>query len=140
VLWPADVNNGVLNLLVGGSPLASILTRYPTNRTQVAFPTARPDRPGWVPEMGDIPIVGLNDDADIISTCKLASIILLSNESAADASINLTAQFGELLTDSASAELDRGVAYGQDSPEPIGLVAAALPAAGEDLAAPAKTR
>ena len=85
--------------------------------------------------MGDIPIVGLNDDADIISTCKLASIILLSNESAADASINLTAQFGELLTGSASAELDRGVAYGQDSPEPIGLVAAALPAAGEDLAA-----
>ena len=85
--------------------------------------------------MDPIPVVGLGDDADIVATCKLASIVLMSNESAADASVNLTQEFGDLLRDSASAELDRGVLYGSDDPEPRGLVAAALPAAGDDLGA-----
>jgi len=49
--------------------------------------------------------------------------------------VNMTDQFGELLRDSASIELDRGILYGTDSPEPRGVVAAALPAAGADLAA-----
>ena len=119
VLWPQDVAN-ILNLLVGGSPFASTLTRYPTSRHAVAFPTAKPDRPAWLAEMADIPVVGLGDDADIVATCKLASIVLLSNEGFADTDHNLTAEFGQLLEDSASAERDRGCLYGTGSPEPRG--------------------
>ena len=109
--------------------------RYPTNRHAVAFPTAKPDRPQWLKEMDPLPIVGLGDDADIVATCKLASIVLMSNESADDAEVNLSNEFGELLRDSASAELDRGILYGTDDPEPRGLVAAAPAAAGADLGA-----
>ena len=139
VLHPADVAQ-VLNLLVGGAPFCNAaLTPYPTTRHAVAFPTAKPDRPQWLKEMDPLPVVGLGDDADIVATCKLASIVLMSNESAADASVNLTQEFGELLRESASAELDRGVLYGSDDPEPRGLVAAALPAAGDDLGAAVTT-
>jgi hypothetical protein len=139
VLHPADVAR-VLNLLVGGAPFCSAaLTPYPTTRHAVAFPTAKPDRPQWLKEMDPLPVVGLGDDADIVATCKLASIVLLSNESAADASVNLTQEFGDLLRESASAELDRGVLYGTDDPEPRGLVAAAPAAAGADLGAAVTT-
>jgi HK97 family phage major capsid protein len=132
VLHPHDVAR-VLNLLVDGAPLSNVLSRYPTQRSAVAFPTAKPDRPAWLAEMAPIPVVGLGDDAAIVAVCKLASIVLMSNESAADAEVNLTNEFGELLRDSASAELDRGVLYGTDDPEPHGLVAAAPDAAGADL-------
>ena len=133
VLHPQDVAN-VLNLLVGGSPFASTLTPYPTSRHAVAFPTAKPDRPAWLPEMGTIPEVGLGDDADIVAVAKLASIVLLSNEGFTDTDHNLTQEFGQLLEDSASAELDRGILYGSGAPEPAGVVAAAAPANGTDLA------
>ena len=136
VLHPADVAR-VLNLLTSGAPFSgTALTPYPTQRTSVAFPTAKPDRPAWLAEMEAIPVIGLGDDADIVATCKLASIVLLSNESAADASVNLTQEFSDLLRDSASAELDRGVLYGDpDDNEPRGLVAVAPAAAGADLGA-----
>lgn len=134
VLHPADVAR-VLNLLIGGAPLSNTLARYPTSRHAVAFPTAKPDRPAWLAEMDPIPVVGLGDAAAIVAVCKLASIVLMSNESAEDAEVNLTNEFGDLLRDSASAELDRGVLYGTDDPEPRGLVAAAPDAAGDDLGA-----
>jgi HK97 family phage major capsid protein len=125
----------ILNLLVGGSPYSNVCSRYPTSRHAVAFPTAKPDRPAWIPEMGSIPIVGLGDDAAIVATCKLASIVLMSNESYADSSVNLTSEFANLMRDSASAALDEGVLYGAGDPEPAGVVAAALPASGADLGA-----
>ena len=134
VLHPQDVAR-ILNLLVTGAPFSNTLSRYPTGRSAVAFPTAKPDRPQWLREMEDIPIIGLGDDADIVGVCKLASIVLLSNEGFTDASVNMTAEFATLLRDTASAELDRGVLYGTDSPEPRGVVAAARPAAGADLGA-----
>jgi HK97 family phage major capsid protein len=135
VLHPADVAR-VLNLLTSGAPFAgTALTPYPTSRHEVAFPTAKPDRPAWLGEMDPIPIIGMNDDADIVATCKLASIVLLSNEGFDDASVNMTTQLGELIHDSASIELDRGILYGEGAPEPAGVVAAALPANGADLAA-----
>jgi hypothetical protein len=135
VLHPADVAR-VLNLLVGGAPFCgAALTPFPTGRHSVAFPTARPDRPAWLKEMAEIPVVGLGDDADIVATCKLASIVLMSNESVSDAEVNLTQELGTLIKESASAELDRGILYGTDDPEPRGLVAAAPAAAGADLGA-----
>lgn len=109
VMHPADVAR-ILNLLISGSPFASTLARYPTQRTAVAWPTARPEAPAWLPEMADLPVVGLGDDAVIVGVCKLASIVLLSNESWADTDVNLTQEFGDLLRDSASAELDRACA------------------------------
>jgi HK97 family phage major capsid protein len=134
-LHPADVAR-VLNLLVGGAPFSSVLSPFPTQRHSVAFPTAKPDRPAWLAEMDPIPVVGLGDDAAIVAVCKLASIVLMSNESADDADVNLTADFSDLLRDSASAELDRGVLYGDPGDnEPRGLVAAAPAAAGADLGA-----
>ena len=136
VLHPAQVT-AVLNLLTTGAPFSgTALTPYPTNRHQVAFPTAKPDRPAWLAEMDPIPVIGLGDDADIVAVCKLASIVLLSNEGFADAETNMTAQLGDLIRDSASIELDRGVLYGESANnEPSGVVAAALPAPGADLAA-----
>ena len=135
VMHPADVAK-VLNLLTSGAPFSGeALTPYPTDRHEVAFPTARPDRPAWLSEMDPIPVIGLNDDADIVATCKLASIVLLSNEGVTDASVNMSNELGQLIRDSASIELDRGILYGSGTPEPAGVVAAALPAAGEDLAA-----
>lgn len=134
VLHPHDVAR-ILNLLVTGAPFSNVLSRYPTGRSAVAFPTVRPDRPQWLAEMADIPIVGLGDDADVVAVAKLASIVLLSNEGFSDASVNMTAEFAQILRDTASAELDRGVCYGEDAPEPRGVVAAALPAEGADLGA-----
>jgi HK97 family phage major capsid protein len=136
VLHPAHVAQ-ILNLLVGGAPFSSTaLTPFPTQRHSVAFPTAKPERPAWLGEMEPIPVVGLGDDADIVATCKLASIVLLSNEGFADADRNMSTEFGNLLRDSASAELDRGVLYGDpDDHEPRGLVAVAPAAAGADLGA-----
>lgn len=134
VLHPQHVAN-VLNLLISGSPFGSTLARFPTTRHEVAWPTAKPDAPAWLPEMADIPIVGLGDDAVVVGVCKLASIVLMSNEGWADADVNLTTEFGDLLRDSASAELDRGLLYGEGAPEPAGAVPGARPAEGADLGA-----
>jgi HK97 family phage major capsid protein len=134
VLHPQHVA-AILNLLISGSPFGSTLARFPTNRREVAWPTAKPDAPAWLPEMGDIPVVGLGDDAVVVGVCKLASIVLTSNEAWADTDVNLTTEFGNLLRDSASAELDRGLLYGAGAPEPAGAVPGARPAEGADLGA-----
>ena len=121
VLHPPDVA-ALVNMLVGGAPFAASLTRYPTTRAEVAFPTASPDRPAWVGEAGTIPTVGLNDDADIVGIKKLAEIVKVSNESVTDTSVNLTAQVAALLKDSSGPELDRGLLYGSQPTEPAGVV------------------
>jgi HK97 family phage major capsid protein len=134
VLWPPDVAQ-IVDLLVTGSPFAGSLTRYPTARSAVAFPTASPDRPAWTAEGAPLPTIGLGDDADVVAVAKLGEIVLLSNESVSDTSVNLTAQVGQLLADAAGPELDRGLLYGAGPPEPRGCVAVAPPADGTDLAA-----
>ena len=80
-----------------------------------------------------IPAVGLGDDAEIVAVCKLASIVLVSNESINDTDVNLTRQIGSLLEDSASTELDHEILYGEGAPAPAGVVAA-VPEAAADLA------
>jgi hypothetical protein len=133
VLSPPDVT-ALINMLVGGSPFAGSLTRYPTVRSEVAFPTASPDRPGWTAEGGTLPTIGLNDAADIVAVKKLGEILKLSNESITDTSVNLTQQVANLLRDSSGPELDRGLLYGSLATEPKGVVPAAAVVDGADLA------
>ena len=120
-------------MLVGGSPFAASLTKYPTTRAEVAFPTASPDKPAWVAEAGTIPEIGLNDDADIVAVKKLAEILKMSNESISDATVNLTAQVADLLRDSSGPELDRGLLYGTAATEPKGVVPNVLAVDATDL-------
>jgi HK97 family phage major capsid protein len=121
VLHPPDVT-ALINMLVGGAPFAASLTRYPTTRSEVAFPTASPDRPAWTAEGSALPTIGLHDAADIVAVKKLGEILKLSNESIQDTSVNLTAQVGDLLKDSSGPELDRGLLYGSLPTEPAGVV------------------
>lgn len=132
VLAPPDVAN-LINMLVGGSPFAASLTKYPTVRAEVAFPTAAPDRPAWVGEAGTIPTVGLHDAADIVAVKKLAELLKMSNESISDTSVNLTAQVAALLKDSSGPELDRGLLYGSLPTEPKGVVPNVTAVDGTDL-------
>jgi HK97 family phage major capsid protein len=135
VLHPDQVAR-IVNMLLEGSPFAGALTRYPTNRARVAFPTAAPDKPAWTAEGAPLPVIGMNDDADIVAVAKLGEVILLSNESWADASVNLTSEFSTLLRDAAGPELDRGLLYGEvANNEPRGVVARATAAPGADMAA-----
>jgi HK97 family phage major capsid protein len=134
VLAPPEVAQ-MINLLVGGSPFANSLTRYPTMRAEVAFPTASPDKPAWTAEAAALPQIGLNDDADIVAVKKLGEILKLSNESITDTSVNLTVQVGNLLKDAAGPELDRGLLYGSLAAEPKGVVPNSAAADGTDLAA-----
>src|SRR5262249_8995046 len=134
VLWPPDVVAQVVNLLLTGSPFAGSLTRYPTTRGEVASPPAGPDKPRWTAEGAPLPVIGLHDAADIVATAKLGEVVLLSNESVSDTSVNLTAQVGTMLADAAGPELDRGLLYGTGAPEPVGVVASAPAVDGTDLA------
>ena len=121
VLSPPDVTN-LINMLVGGAPFAASLTRYPTTRAEVAFPTAAPDKPAWTAEAATLPTIGLHDAADIVAIKKLGEVLKLSNESVSDASVNLTQQIAALLRDAAGPELDRGLLYGALAAEPTGVV------------------
>jgi HK97 family phage major capsid protein len=132
VLWPPDVAQ-MINLLVGGSPFANSLTRYPTTRAEVAFPTASPDRPAWTAEGAALPQIGLHDAASIVAVKKLGEVVILSNEAVSDTSVNLTQQVGNLLRDAAGPELDRGLLYGTLAAEPVGVVATAPAADGTAL-------
>jgi len=112
----------MINLLVGGAPFADSLTRYPTGRASVAFPTASPDRPAWTAEAQPLPQIGMHDAANIVAVKKLGEVLQLSNESITDTTVNLTMQVGNLLRDAAGPELDRGLLYGTLPAEPHGVV------------------
>jgi hypothetical protein len=132
VLYPPDIAN-LINMLVGGAPFAASLTRFPTTRAEVAFPTASPDRPAWTAEAAAFPTIGLNDAADIVAIKKLGQIVKLSNESVTDTSVNLTQQVADLLRDSSGPELDRGLLYGSLATEPKGVVPNVAAVDGADL-------
>jgi HK97 family phage major capsid protein len=132
ILAPPQVAQ-MINLLVGGSPFANSLTRYPTARVEVAFPTASPDKPAWTAEAAALPQIGLHDAAAIVAVKKLGEILKISNESITDTSVNLTMQVGNLLKDAAGPELDRGLLYGTLAAEPKGVVPNSAAADGTTL-------
>ena len=77
--FPPDVVARIINLLVGGAPFGDSLTRQPTNRSSVAWPTAKPTGFAWLDELQPFPTVGLGDDAYVVAVAKIGGIVDVSN-------------------------------------------------------------
>jgi hypothetical protein len=134
--FPAHVVGTIANLLMDGVPFARSLTRFPTSRGSVVWPTAAPTGQTWILELGVFPTITVNDDSVAAVVAKLGGIASLSNESIGDAPFNIESALGAVLRDSLSANLDVGLLYGPGPPAPAGLVGVATDAtAGEDLRA-----
>ena len=132
-LVPPDVQRRIINLLIEQAAFANSITRLPTTSGSVVFPVAAPSGAAWIAELARIPLMSLNDRAEVISVAKLAGLLDVSNEMISDAAINISAQFTTLLRDSLSKQLDEGLLHGGGPPEPKGVVATAAEAAGADL-------
>jgi hypothetical protein len=133
VPFPPDVQAAIINLLIGGAPFAASLTRQPTNRSAVAWPTASPTGYAWLAELAPFPVVGLDDDAYIAAIAKIGGILDVSNEAVSDSAINLTSSLGTILQDSLSRDLDLGLLNGSGPPEPVGVIGVAPSAIGTNL-------
>jgi HK97 family phage major capsid protein len=134
--FPPDVQARILNLLVGGAPFGNSLTRQPTNRSSMVWPTARPTGFAWLEELQPFPTIGLDPDAYVVGVAKIGGIVDVSNESVSDSSINLTGSLSVVIRDSLSRDLDLGLLLGSgEPPEPQGVIANAPVAAGADLLA-----
>jgi capsid protein len=133
--FPPDVQAQVINLLVGGAPFAASLTRQPTGRSSIAWPTAKPTGFAWLDELQPFPVVDLADDAYVVAIAKIGGIVDVSNESVSDTSINLTNSLSLVLRDSLSRDLDLGILNGTGPPEPVGVIGVAPAALGANLLA-----
>ncbi len=133
VLVPPDVQQRIINTLIEQAVFASSITRLPTSSGSVAFPVAAPAGAAWIAELARIPLMSLNDRAEVVAVAKLAGLLDVSNEMISDASINVSAQFTTLLRDSLSKQLDDGLLFGAGPPEPKGVVATAAEVPGADL-------
>ena len=133
VLVPADVQQQIINTLIQEAAFASSITPLPTSSGSVAFPIAGPTGAAWIAELAKIPLMCLNDRAEVVAVAKLAGLLDVGNEMMSDASINLTAQFTVVLRDSLSSQLDDGLLNGGGPPEPQGVIAAAAEVTGADL-------
>jgi HK97 family phage major capsid protein len=134
VLVPADLAGQIIDLLVGGAPFASSITRLPTAVGTVAFPVASPSGAAWVAELDTIPQMTLGDDALVIEVAKLAGLLDISNESIDDTQFDLMGQISTILRDTLSRQLDEGLLTGAGAPAPTGLVAGATAATGASAA------
>ena len=133
--FPPDVQAQVINLLVGGAPFAASLTRQPTIRSSIAWPTAKPTGYAWLNELAPFPVVDLADDAYVVAIAKIGGIVDMSNESVTDSSINLTNSLAIVLRDSLSRDLDLGLLNGTGPPQPVGVIGVAPSALGANLLA-----
>jgi hypothetical protein len=131
VFVPPDVQAEIVNLVLGGSVLAPRLTRVPTDRQTVTFPTAAPTGAAWYGELERIAQLDLHDSKYEVATAKLAGLVPISNEMLADSVFPITAQIGQLLKDTLAADMDRGLFNGSGvAPQPLGLFPVAPSAAG----------
>ena len=135
VPFPPDVQAQVVNLMITNAPFAASLTRAPTNRSSVAWPTASPTGFAWLNELQQFPTIGLADDAYVVAIAKIGGVVDMSNESVTDTSINLTASMSVVLQDSLSRDLDLGLLNGTGPPMPVGVVGVAPSALGANLLA-----
>ena len=125
ILVPRDVQARIINLLIEQAAFGNSITRLPTSAGEVAFPVAAPSGAAWIGELARIPLMSLNDRAEIVAVAKLAGLLDVSNEMVSDSAINITAQFTTLLRDSLSKQLDDGLLNGGGPPEPKGVIDAA---------------
>lgn len=132
-LVPPEVQARIISTLIEQSAFANSITRLPTRSGSVVFPVAAPSGAAWVAELARIPLMSLNDRAEVVAVAKLAGLLDVGNEMMDDSSVNLSAQFTTLLRDSLSKQLDQGLLFGSGPPEPRGVVASAPEAAGADL-------
>lgn len=132
--WPPEVLDMVFVSILTGSPFANKITNLPTSSGKVVFPVAAPAGGAWTSEMSPIPETDLNDDSYVISVCKLATIVGLSNESLEDASVPISGLVTQAITDALGPVMDNGLLYGAAPPAPDGVVAhATAAAAGADF-------
>ena len=137
--FPAEVVARIINLLISGAVFAPSLTRQGTVRSTVAWPTAKPTGWAWLEELQPFPTIDVDDDAYVVAVAKLGGIVDLSNEGFTDASINMSAQLGDLLRDSLSRDLDIGLLTGGGPPAPVGVVGVAPEVEAADLHAAVTT-
>jgi HK97 family phage major capsid protein len=130
---PADVIARIINLVIGGAPFADSLTRQQTNRSAIAWPTAKPSGFSWLRELEQFPTINVGDDAYVVAVAKIGGIVDLSNEAWADNAINLSNELAVILRDSLSRDLDLGLLNGAGPPAPVGVLGVAAEAAGADL-------
>ncbi len=135
VLWPPQVVQQIINLLIEGAPFSKTLTRYPTGAHTVAFPTAQPTGWSWLAELAPVPVLNIGDSAYETTVCKIAGIVDISNESITDTAYNVTANLSTVLTDSLSRDLDLGILNGAGAPAPVGVTTIAPVTAGTALLA-----
>jgi HK97 family phage major capsid protein len=135
IFVPPDVQTRIINLLIEQAAFAASITRLSTTAGEVAFPVAAPSGAAWIAELQRIPLMSLNDRAEIVAVAKLAGLLDISNEMMRDPSVNITASFTTLLKDSLSKQLDDGLLNGGGPPEPRGVIAAAPEVEGTDLLA-----
>lgn len=134
VTCPPEVAAQVVNAVLGGAPFARSLTPRPTSATSLAFPIAGPTGADWVAEAAPLPEVQINDDSYVIVPTKLAGVWGLSNESMADAKLNLGQALGQVVADSAGPKLDDGLLHGDGvAPHPLGVMGIATAADGASL-------
>jgi Phage capsid family len=134
--FPPDVQARIINLLIENAPFSNSLTRQPTNRREVTWPTASPTGWAWLAELAPFPVLALGDAAYTTVICKIGGIVDMSNESVQDSSINLSNNLGTLLRDSLSRDLDLGIIQGSGTPpQPQGVTGIAATAVGADLLA-----
>ena len=100
VLVPPEVQQRIISTLIEQAAFAASITRLPTSSGTVSFPVAAPSGAAWISELARIPLMSLNDRAEVVAVAKLAGLLDVSNEMISDATINLTAQFTTLLRDS----------------------------------------
>ena len=116
VPFPPDVQARIINLLIDSAPFAAGLTRQPTNRSAVAWPTAKPSNAAWLNELQPFPEANMGDDAYVVGVAKLGQVLDMSNESVGDSSINLSEELARLLRDGLSRDLDLGLLLGGPAP------------------------
>src|SRR5262249_9300599 len=126
----------IINLLIENAPFANSLTRQPTNRAKVSWPTASPTGWAWLDELAAFPVIALGDAAYTTTICKIGGVGGISNEAVSASAITLSASLATVLRDSLSRDLDLGILTGSGTPpQPQGVTGIAATAVGADLPA-----
>lgn len=136
-VFPNDVARQVASMIVGGAPFANTLARDATLRGgSKAYPLIRSvTGQAWIAEGEAIPDVEIDVDSYVVATCKLAGILLISNESIEDSGeFRVLSEVTRVVQDAFSRDLDTELISGDGSGfTPTGVLSVAEQASGPDL-------